>query len=443
MSRPLDILSPDQAAERLQIDVSEVVALIEAGRLGACRVGGTWRLTERDLHQLLRRGGSAGVGRARPYVRPAGWAGAVGAALLLTGIAALAQDQIAPDNVPRTIPYVGVLEQDGSSVDNRQVELEVALDDGGDNTWQDDALQVTPVDGRFELEIGASPDNPIPAWAFEAEVLQLSMVVDGEALEGRQRILATPFAVRASEASLLVSPPDELTVGPLGQFSSLPDALAALNGRLIPAGQVVTIRIADDTYNLDETVHIEHPDGARIHIVGNTLNPGEVRLVFRDVAGIVVDRGGALGLLDGVTLAFQGDVPARSGVVADEASFIGLVPDVIVEGFTGHCVGALKASSVIASSVTARRCSTGIHASEGADVDASQALLEDHRTAGVVASTGGTVNASGATIARSGHAFLAQFLGYIDGRGASVEGGGAISNVPVNALSTSGSYVFQ
>ncbi|MHC1792201.1 hypothetical protein [Solidesulfovibrio sp.] len=53
-------------------------------------------------------------------------------------------------------------------------------------------------------------------------------------------------------------------------FASISRALTSIAGKLIASGVVVTIQVADGTYTVSSTISVDHPDGDKIQILGNT-----------------------------------------------------------------------------------------------------------------------------------------------------------------------------
>ncbi|HVX44486.1 MAG TPA: helix-turn-helix domain-containing protein [Mycobacteriales bacterium] len=49
-----DVLTPEQAADLLQVEVSDITEMAEAGELPARRIGGHWRLSRTALLDWLR-----------------------------------------------------------------------------------------------------------------------------------------------------------------------------------------------------------------------------------------------------------------------------------------------------------------------------------------------------------------------------------------------------
>lgn len=65
-------------------------------------------------------------------------------------------------------------------------------------------------------------------------------------------------------------------------------ALASLAGKLIASGVLVTIQVADGTYNVASTLNIDHPDGDKIRILGNTSAETTVAITAIDTTAKTV-----------------------------------------------------------------------------------------------------------------------------------------------------------
>lgn len=53
-------------------------------------------------------------------------------------------------------------------------------------------------------------------------------------------------------------------------YASISKALSSIAGKLIASGVTVTIQVANGTHAIDSTIVIDHPDGDKIQILGNT-----------------------------------------------------------------------------------------------------------------------------------------------------------------------------
>jgi excisionase family DNA binding protein len=54
----IELLTPDEAAKILKVNVRTVTNLIRSGELKGIKVGRIWRIREKDLEEYISRGGS-------------------------------------------------------------------------------------------------------------------------------------------------------------------------------------------------------------------------------------------------------------------------------------------------------------------------------------------------------------------------------------------------
>ncbi|MDT6992273.1 hypothetical protein [Burkholderia cenocepacia] len=180
--------------------------------------------------------------------------------------------------------------------------------------------------------------------------------------------------------------------------------------RILP-GAMVQIHLGDGTYKIDRTLRIDHPDGVRIQIVGNTSAPEKVRLVWpAKTDGVYVGTGAALGRLDGVTILREtpggNDNGARdnaSGLLAENAGVLQVGPAVVVDGFY-YGAQARYGGVIRARAVQVRHAGdAGFFAYNGGHIEAQESSAVDAHDAklalgsGYVAEYGGTLDASGAS----------------------------------------------
>lgn len=227
---------------------------------------------------------------------------------------------------------------------------------------------------------------------------------------------------------------------------SLSDALATLARWRIAGGARVTLRIPDGRHAQGRAVDIDHPDGARLAIVGNMAQPERCRLFWTGASeGIYAGAGCTLGLLDGVVLE-QVNPAGRglgSGVLADLGGVVRCGPHVVVRGFYyGYqarfggvisCKGsrceaagdagyfAYQGGHIMAQGTqsqgardTAQSLGSGYVAEYGGTIDASDSSARGNLLAGYTALSNGSIRAHKATAEQNGKAgFLADTGGTI------------------------------
>ena len=115
------------------------------------------------------------------------------------------------DSGPRAIPYNGILEFNGQSL-NGQADLQFTLTDdpSGENInceFSEEHDNVTAYSGRFSVNIG-QPTGDLPDCVFDSDAIYIEVDVreadsDGDyvALTGSQRIHPVPFSYWAAEGS--------------------------------------------------------------------------------------------------------------------------------------------------------------------------------------------------------------------------------------------------
>lgn len=199
---------------------------------------------------------------------------------------------------------------------------------------------------------------------------------------GQDPILANttywlPFAFLANTT---LSVPSTLTTIPL--------ALAWLSHAVIDSSVTVTIQVADGTYALTTNqLALNHPDGARIRLIGNVTTPASCTLTFTalpnpptapylaaDSGSIYRSIGGATGLIDGFTITKAGAAPVfgHNAILASNNSTVNVGGNVVISGFYGGLAasngGNLLAVGNVSDSVTVTTPGTdtyGIYAENG------------------------------------------------------------------------------
>lgn len=270
---------------------------------------------------------------------------------------------------------------------------------------------------------------------------------------------------------------ETVTVNP-GRENVLASTIDGIAQWCILPGATVRIHLEDGTYKSNRTVRIDHPDGARVQIIGNTGAPEKVRLVWpAKTDGIYVGMGGALGRLDGVTILREipggNDNGARdnaTGLLAENAGVLQAGPAVVVDGFyygaqaryggvirargvqvrhagdagffayNGGHIEAQDSSAVDAHDVELA-LGSGYVAEYGGTLDASRARAQTNALAGFTALSGGSIVANGArAIGNKQYGFYAQTNGAIVAHRGSVlssgqapasftQGGGSITGL--------------
>jgi len=106
--------------------------------------------------------------------------------------------------VPGQVNYQGLLLDDQGQPVTGNVDLAFALFDaasGGSALWSEAHADVAVLDGVYDVVLGSS--TPLTPPLVAGGALYLEIEVEGETLAPRQRLVAVPYALRASEAENL------------------------------------------------------------------------------------------------------------------------------------------------------------------------------------------------------------------------------------------------
>jgi len=171
-------------------------------------------------------------------------------------------------------------------------------------------------------------------------------------------------------------------------FSDINAALNYLSDKSIKADAFVTIQVADGTYTYASEILVEHPQGDRIKILGNTTTPANCVLECSD-RGFRIAPSSKLGLLDGFTL--DGNDTSDYGLYVQRSGFITCGLNMIVHDFN-YGVFATKGAIVHAKYIEVYGCGTDGVSSDAATVDINHGNIHGNDNTGVVASTSGTIS---------------------------------------------------
>ena len=176
----------------------------------------------------------------------------------------------------------------------------------------------------------------------------------------------------------------DLTLHVPADFTDIHAALDHLAGSAVAPTATVTIQVADGNYSNLQTIEITHPNGDRIHILGNTTNPGACVLAFQsDQVGIHVKDGNRLGRMEGFHL-FGG----TRGVAAEHGGYIRLGGAMIIEG-SNYGLFAYRGGTIVAGTSGPNgihvhgNSSHGIYASTNSHISAEYGLSENNNGSGV------------------------------------------------------------
>jgi hypothetical protein len=167
-------------------------------------------------------------------------------------------------------------------------------------------------------------------------------------------------------------------------FKTPADAVDAAHRVRITGDAILTLKINDGTYSATTPLEVHHPDGLRLHIIGNTTDPSKVVLKFTGTYGVLVQDGNALGMLAGVTV--QGDGTVTQCVTASNDAFMTLGEKTVVE-----------------------KCSNGLVVNQHSFVWAPNLVAQDNTLDGIHVVRGSTFSSSKAVSRRNGEHGLQVF----------------------------------
>lgn len=198
--------------------------------------------------------------------------------------------------------------------------------------------------------------------------------------------------VEALEASAVLMIDEDMTIQVPTDEDTLAAAVASLDRYRIAPDATVVIQLEDGIHALDTTVEFQHPDGARIEVVGNA-DPGLVVLDYTGTdTALRVSNNAVLGLLTGVTV--KGPASLGIGIeVVDGGVLICGQGGVVVEGFSAAFF-ANRGGILAADGTVARGSDIGYQASRGSVIDAVEAGASGLTTTGFLAETGSTIDAT-------------------------------------------------
>lgn len=235
----------------------------------------------------------------------------------------------------------------------------------------------------------------------------------------------------------------DVTLDVPADFAGVAEALDYLTDKTIAGYATVTIQVADGTYTALDPIEVNHVNGDRIAILGNTTNPALVNLEFVGI-GFMVHNGNKLGLLDGFTLKGSG---TGAGAYATTAASMILGQNMVIREFN-QGVHVNQGANIQAIGVRSMFNQNNGFLCNNATLNASNAEATDNNISGIVASNGGsatfanglaernglyglqvyrmgTLDAGGAASNSNGHfGFLAQLKSLIYAPGATASGNG-------------------
>lgn len=175
---------------------------------------------------------------------------------------------------------------------------------------------------------------------------------------------------------------------------------AAMGVRIMPNGSL-TLQVANGAYMLTGELLFQHPDGARISLVGNPSSPASVVLqAAADQNGITISEGHRLGLIDGFQLFGDG---AGNGLLVERRGMV-TAQNLNIQNFGQACVQANWQSYVFlhGSTVNLTGCRVGVWSLSGSMVYAPGVTVSSMSDTGLTALYSSFLNAQGATVSSVG-----------------------------------------
>ncbi|MBM75292.1 MAG: hypothetical protein CMK59_07810 [Proteobacteria bacterium] len=176
-----------------------------------------------------------------------------------------------------------------------------------------------------------------------------------------------------------------------GDYISLSDAQTALMNTFILPSALLTLQLADGTHTLSSVVRLDHPNGDRIVLQGNTQDPSAVVLDFVASNGFQLWYGNAIAQIKNLQITGTSD---HSGLIIQHGSTVTL-ENIHMSGF-GNCllvqyggIAALLETNIF------EGCSNGVRGSKGAIVYSQNDLTTQNNSSnGINLSSGSILDAS-------------------------------------------------
>lgn len=186
-------------------------------------------------------------------------------AMALVAVTATATNYViaaASTPTPGTIPYRGVLKQNGVPVPTGTVQMVFSLYDqqapGGNLVWGPETQSVAVADGSFGVELGKSIGKPTDA-QMQSASLWLDVSVAGQSLTPRQQLLSAPYARRADFAANGVPAGTILPFG--GTSNTVPEGYLLCDGSSVLQAQYPGLFAAIGTsWGSADATHFNVPD---------------------------------------------------------------------------------------------------------------------------------------------------------------------------------------
>ncbi len=206
-------------------------------------------------------------------------------------------------------------------------------------------------------------------------------------------ICTTLSGVYAAPPSFTGTITGDMTLNVPADFGDVQAALDYLSDKRIAANAIVTIQVADGTYNYTSAIEVKHSEGDKIHILGNVSNPNNCLLDFSECSkGFLIQNGNKIGLIDGFKL--YGNSTVNEGVSVTTGSYANCGANLIVENFEIGIYVQYNSYAKVSSTVT-NNSNIGIAAEYNSTIIAPNSVVTNNDR-GFWASKCSTIYAVGA-----------------------------------------------
>lgn len=308
-----------------------------------------------------------------------------------------------------------------------------------DATLSDLQGQVSAVQAQLDALQTAAEEHVVAEdlapYALSSDLDDYALLADLDATDADIAALdaATPELI-ATSVTLTVAPSG-------GDFADLPSALDSLGASFIAASAIVTIQVEDGTYNHTEPIELSHPQGANIHILGNTETPASVVLAFSASDGVQVDSWASVAEFNGFRLVG----PGQSSGIGNGLS--------VVNGASLYCgarnggcaleldswgkAGAFAQAggTIVASNLACTNNVHGLWARTGGYIRSWNAVLDANSNNGAVAESG-VIDVYNGSATGNVHGYAASNGGLVSAQNAD-----AIGNSQTGFLAISGGLI--
>jgi hypothetical protein len=205
---------------------------------------------------------------------------------------------------------------------------------------------------------------------------------------------------------------------------TIQDALKELTDKKIAPSAVVTIKLTQNPPDKYSTIVVDHPDGDKIHIIGD-CDGNSCNLLFEEKTnGLQVSDGNKLGLIDGFYFIGTADSQDNQfyGIYANDSGVIKTGENMAVQNFYNG-IFADNHSYILANKIkSTNNAHDGILASNGSTITANNAVTNDNKYCGVHAENSSNIYGDDIQSKNNSMGVFAAFASSITIRGSLVAG---------------------